>query len=556
MMKFKNLLLLVSLITISVCQAQPNISAQQWQEDLAYLQNLIDTDYHGLYNRISKEHFHKSVAALHSDIPHMSENDIIIGFARLIALFRIGHSGISLSTAMHGEELKTGFHNLPLNFYLFKDGLYIQAATDNYAEAAGTRVLKIGNLTVDKAIAAIRPLVSIENEQFFKAYGISLLASPEVLQSLEIASKGEHIPLLLSKNGREFEMKFPVNEKHHVPAEYGMVEAAAGWTSSRQAGAAPLWLRNLQQPYSFEYLQHEKALYVRQNQIRNGHRETIHQFYQRVFEFTENNEVDKLILDLRQNSGGNNYLNKPAILGLIKSKLNKKGQLFTIIGRRTFSAAQNLVNELEQYTETTFIGEPTAENVNFWGDVNIETLPNSGLPVRLSFMWWQDLDPRDQRLATEPEISVEPSFSDYHTNYDPVLAAVLAYKVPDNQLIKGLKELYTENKYEKAEEAVRAFIEMAENKHLMKQVESSLNDMGYEFLNQNTDTSTAILDLNTRLFPESANAWDSLGESYLNANKFDTAIACYNKAITLDPKGPTGSHAREILERIKAHTGK
>ncbi|MCE7997139.1 MAG: tetratricopeptide repeat protein [Roseivirga sp.] len=556
MMKFKNLLLLVFIATISVCNAQPNISAKQWQQDLVYLQKLIDADYSGLYSQINKEDFHKSVEALYQKIPQLSENDIMIGFAKLIALFRIGHSGISLSTAMHGEELKTGFHNLPLNFYLFKDGLYIQAATDEYAEAAGARVLKIGNLRVDKAIEAIRPVVSIENEQFFKAYGIPLLGSPEVLQSLGIASKGEHIPLLLSKNGKEFKMKFPVNERYHVPAEYGMVEATEGWTSSRQAGDAPLWLKNLKQPYSFDYLPNDKALYVRQNQIRNGHGETIHQFYQRVFEFTEQNEVDKLILDLRQNSGGNNYLNKPAILGLIKSKLNKKGQLFTIIGRRTFSAAQNLVNELEYYTETTFIGEPTAENVNFWGDVNIEILPNSGLPVRLSFMWWQDLDPRDERLATDPEITVEPSFIDYHTNHDPVLAAVLSYKVPDNQLIKGLKELYAAGKYDKAEETVRAFVNAEENKSLMKQVESSLNRLGYEFLDENTDTSTAILDLNTRLFPESANAWDSLGESYLNANEFDKAIACYEKAIALDPNGPTGSHAREVLERIKMHMGK
>ena len=42
--------------------------------------------------------------------------------------------------------------------------------------------------------------------------------------------------------------------------------------------------------------------------------------------------------------------------------------MFVIIGRRTFSACQNLVNELDNYTNAIFIGEPTAENINFYGD--------------------------------------------------------------------------------------------------------------------------------------------------------------------------------------------
>lgn len=77
-------------------------------------------------------------------------------------------------------------------------------------------------------------------------------------------------------------------------------------------------------------------------------------------EFAEANPVDKFILDMRLNSGGNNFFNLPIIHGFIRSdKINQRGRLFTIIGRQTFSAAQNCVNLMEKHTRTLFVREPT-----------------------------------------------------------------------------------------------------------------------------------------------------------------------------------------------------
>src|SRR5205085_5186928 len=107
--------------------------------------------------------------------------------------------------------------------------------------------------------------------------------------------------------------------------------------------------------------------------------------------------------------------------------------LFVITGRETFSAAQNLVNQIEKYTEAIFVGEPTAGHPNHYGDNRPFTLPNSGLTVRASTLWWQDLDPRDERLWTAPEIAAELSYSDYVSGKDPALQAVLDY-VPGSTL--------------------------------------------------------------------------------------------------------------------------
>ena len=54
--------------------------------------------------------------------------------------------------------------------------------------------------------------------------------------------------------------------------------------------------------------------------------------------------VKKVVLDLRLNGGGNNYLNRGLVLALLGAEgLNRYGRVFTIIGRNTFSAAMSLV---------------------------------------------------------------------------------------------------------------------------------------------------------------------------------------------------------------------
>ena len=80
--------------------------------------------------------------------------------------------------------------------------------------------------------------------------------------------------------------------------------------------------------------------------------------------------------------------------------------------------------------------------------------------------------------------------------------------------------------------------------------EQRLNDIGYELLAEpeRVDEAIAIFLLNTELFPESSNTWDSLGEAYMEAGQTELAIANYEKSLALDP---SNSNAVEMLERLR-----
>jgi tetratricopeptide (TPR) repeat protein len=272
---------------------------------------------------------------------------------------------------------------------------------------------------------------------------------------------------------------------------------------------------------------------VQFNGVANKENETVADFSKRLFDFVSKNPVDRFILDLRWNGGGNNFLNKPLILGLIKSKVDERGKLFTIISRHTFSAAQNLVNELEKYTNTIFVGEPTGENVNFYGDAARIELPNSKLVIRTSTLWWQNLDPRDRRRWTGPQLAAELTSTDYRTNNDPALKVILDYG-SKKELTQQLTEAFATGDVALAAKRFREFKADPVNAYL--NVEGIMNTFGYQLMGTNhLDQAIEIFRLNVEAYPQSSNVYDSLGEAYMNKGNKELAIKNYQKAFDLDP---------------------
>jgi len=129
-------------------------------------------------------------------------------------------------------------------------------------------------------------------------------------------------------------------------------------------------------------------------QVRDGRDETVADFVQRVFEFADANRVNRFVLDIRLNGGGNKRLNPPIIEGLVaRPWLDQPGKLFVTIGRGTFSAAVHLATELEARTKAIFVGEPTGGRPNHYGDSESVRLSNSGLVVTPATIYWEDSVP-------------------------------------------------------------------------------------------------------------------------------------------------------------------
>ncbi|NND80084.1 MAG: hypothetical protein HKN53_09300 [Maribacter sp.] len=528
--------------------AQTTITTQQWQEDLKFLKETVHGEYPFLFKKTTAKDFDAAVAKLHEDIPNLQEHEIVIGLARLVASFKYGHTVLGFRYQPHA------FHQLPVNFYQFNDGLFIQGAHKDYKKALGAKVIAIGGVGVKEALKAVYPVVPAENDQFFKAYAGIYLSIPEVLHAQGIITEfSESVELTLESNGKTFKQTFKSLPKgERVPTTYGLVQRDSIWMDSRSQASTPYYLKNLDKIYYYEYLPEQKTVYVRHSQIQDDPSEDIPTFYNRLFNFIEDNDVERLVIDVRLNGGGNNYKNKPIITGILKSKkIDKVGNLFVIIGRRTFSACQNLVNEMSNYTNAIFIGEPTSENINFYGDNNRVELPNSKIPAYLSFAWWQDKPQWEGREWLAPHIAVDMGSADYFANRDPVLEEALSFEATDFVLdpMDHMTNLFMTGKIEQLK--TDAVMMVNDPKYKFFQFEEEFNKAGYRLLGSGQiQESIFVFQMNADLFPDSPNAWDSLAEGYLKAGDKTKASEFYNKAIQMDPNGSTAKNAKEMLRKM------
>ena len=81
--------------------------------------------------------------------------------------------------------------------------------------------------------------------------------------------------------------------------------------------------------------------------------------------------------------------------------------------------------------------------------------------------------------------------------------------------------------------------------------EGELNDLGYQLLGQEKfSQAAAIFLINTKAFPHSANAFDSLGEASMKTGDRDVAIAALKKALSLNPPANTRANSMRLLAEL------
>jgi hypothetical protein len=411
-------------------------------------------------------------------------------------------------------------------------------------------VVRIGRATPEQAYAKVRALVGRDNEMDARFFAPFLLAMPEVLHALGLIDDMERAPFTLERGGRLSTVTLhPAGSAPMMPSDTDVSWwPDSGWVDMRDASVKPpLWLsRDPREQYWFEYLPQAHLVYLQFNKVGDQGGESLVDFSRRLLAFVDTAAVERLVLDLRLNRGGDGSFNRPLLLSLIKArKLEGEGKLFIVIGRSTFSAAQFMVNQLERYTDAIFVGEPSGGKVNSYGDSRKIILPNSGITVRVSTLWWQE-DPRDNRQWKAPDIAAELTAAQYRANVDPALDAVLGYR-PEPAIAEQMAQALMTGGIDAALRRYREY--RADPRYAYVDTENELNNLGYRLLaEQRYAQAISILELNAAEHPRSANVYDSLGEGYMLAGKQEAAIRSYRTSLELDP---SNENARSMLEKLR-----
>lgn len=127
----------------------------------------------------------------------------------------------------------------------------------------------------------------------------------------------------------------------------------------------------------------------------------------------------KIIVDLRNNQGGNSSLFDP-ISKILRAYINKKKpQVFCLINRRVFSSGVLNTHEMKYKLGALLVGQPTGQGVNHYGEVKTFKLPNTKIEVQYSSKFFKLIE--DNATTIKPDILIEPTIDDYMNGKDPVL---------------------------------------------------------------------------------------------------------------------------------------
>jgi hypothetical protein len=355
-----------------------------WNADLTHLATEVPKTHPDAFHETTREAYLADIERLRARAPEMQPHEVVVEMARIVATLGDGHTRLTLPLhASHGffqghastaapKDPSLMFTAIPLRFAIRADGLF---TTD------GRRVVRIGGMSAEEAMEAVKPVAHGDNEWQQKEILAGYLAVPEVLAARGVIPSREEV----------------------------LIEFADGQTSSLsgglQAAGDPGGLKPTtpQRPWSFSV--RDGAVIFDYDEVANTKEETLAAFSERLFRFIDEQPVDRLIIDLRDNYGGNGKLNRSLLHGLIRAKkLQAPGTVFVLTGRRTFSAAMMFLTDLEQHTNAIFVGEPTGGTPNGYGDSRRIILPESGVTVRVSSLYWQNSDPRDERDTIEPHV--------------------------------------------------------------------------------------------------------------------------------------------------------
>ena len=542
-----SLALLVASVPASAWQRDED-STRRWRDDIAWFRQELPRRHINPFHDLSGAEFERLTTDLDARVSSLRDHEIIVGLTRIVARLgpRDGHSRVNL----FNPALK--FHRLPVNVYAYSDGLFVRAVSNDYVDLLGTRVISIGGKPVDDVVQRVKTITPADNPMSKTSWSAELMTIPEVLHALGIGSGEPAGPVT-------FEVQEPDGTRRKIEVKALQSLDGVVWQDIRStARASPMYRRwasidpfnrhGAQKNFWFEYLAERKLLYVNYSAVVDMSDETVAAFFDRVFAFADKNPVEKFVLDIRNNSGGNNYLNRPIFYGLIKraETVARSGAFFAVIGRETFSAAQNLANLLDEHTDAILVGEPTGGSPNHYGDSLRMELPNSKVSVGLSSVWWQDLDPRDFRLWIAPHIAAELTSGDDRTGRDPALEAIVNY-APEVALIDTVREALTKGGKAEAARALASW--RSDPRHKFLNGESELNRLGARlFREKKPDDAVVIFELNASTNPDSWLAQNSLGRTYAAVGRKEEAAAAYQRALRIRPNAP---QTLSVLDQLK-----
>ena len=379
-----------------------DLTTAEWREDLRAFAAEVPRRHANAFFSLRKAAFEAAVADLDRRLDGMNGDEAYVGLLRIVNMIGDGHTYVVFPRDRR---------DLPIEIARFGRDFRIVAAGPGYERALGAKILRIGQAPIAEAHRLALTLTPRgELPELREGRVPYFLARGMALHGLGVTpSRDEARFILEGMDGGEFKLDI----RGKAPGE--RVELKTVWETP------PLWRQNPDEPFRCTHLAETATVYCAFRAYQG-----LGDKAKEMFALLDSTKARKLVIDMRDNGGGDNTEGEAHLVRPIKARadLNRKARLYVLIGPLTFSAAMNNAAQFADETEAILVGETIGERPNSYQEPRQFQLPNSRLIVRVSTLWYEFRKGREN--AVRPDREIIPTWAEVRAGRDPVLEWVLA----------------------------------------------------------------------------------------------------------------------------------
>lgn len=374
---------------------------QIWEQDLIYIKENLPEIHDNLYAKVTQQEFQDKIDELTAKLGQLSDEEIIVELSRILAL--VGDEYTLLSY--------WGDYSFPLRFWMFDGEVYIIGTDKSHGELLYGRVLQIDGVEIEAVLEQATAIISHENETQLQMSQAEMLWQVDLLYGLGI---------IKDKSGAEFvvETKDGDVELCLIPSVYGGQHDLDNLLLSQIIGSS------YQRWYDFHFFPEQNAMYFEFNVSADlMGEESFASLNDRMFDAMEQQPPEKMIIDLRSNSGGY-WMAATPFLERFTEYLESypKLRVYVLTGKNSGLTATRAADQIMRIAPNAVsVGEPTGGMLDSCNVIYSFQLSSRDDIWVVYTTKDTEYDVSGKEGSFVPDVIIEATLKDYQDGNDTVL---------------------------------------------------------------------------------------------------------------------------------------
>lgn len=428
------------LVTPNIAWCSQKVDVNKWEEDIAVYQTQLKQGHLNLFHASSEKAFDQKLNLLRSKLPQLSDNEILVALMQLTNTIGDGHTAFPL----WGAPL----HKFPFKLIDVNGKFYVSETTDENADLFKAELLSINGKPVDAIATMLSEVVPFAENQYSTSVRIAqYLPVAEVLNGLGVVDDKYVAQFTFFINGETSTVILTALEKQKMNLQLFLdhfqtrapIKPLANHDNKTNIKNGTIHeIKQATQWLWFTHAKQKNTVYVKFE--RYPDMSTMEHFAKELLQFIDNNKSEHLIIDLRNNYGGDFFVGlKLAQYLVLADSLHWQNGIYVLINNVTFSAAMSNASQYARLLNATLVGEPTGAKPKGYQDMGQFTLPHSKRVVSYSKRLYDfSIGPKKgnetsnqfaevKNDAIYPDKLISLRVEDYFTNADKQLRWVLEH---------------------------------------------------------------------------------------------------------------------------------